>query len=47
MIMINLDIEMFDINMLKKKKSKGNSCSYTSFIVRYENCSDLDVHDLS
>lgn len=32
---------------VKKKKSKGNSCSYTTFIVRYENCSDLDVHDLS
>lgn len=44
MIMINLDIEMFDINM-QKKKSKGNSCSYTTFIIRYENCSY--VHDLS
>lgn len=28
-----------------KKKNKGNSCSYTTFIIRYENCSD--VHDLS
>lgn len=31
---------------VKKKKSKGNLCSYIFFIVRYENCLDLDVYDL-